>query len=66
MDASLHYINHTYGIEAKVGSRVVYTGGETPKNGTVVGADQQYLKIKMDGEKQAGIYHPTWELLVLK
>ncbi|MGO2306872.1 MAG: hypothetical protein ACTH5W_19460 [Providencia sp.] len=56
------YINETYGLNIKKGDRVRYTYGKEPKEGTIVGVHAASLKIKMDGDKHADIYHPTWEL----
>ncbi|HEK2896805.1 hypothetical protein [Proteus terrae] len=56
------YINETYGLNIKKGDRVRYTFGNGSKEGTIVGVHAANLKIKMDGDNYADIYHPTWEL----
>ncbi|MEQ5045248.1 hypothetical protein ABN117_19065 [Providencia manganoxydans] len=56
------YINETYGLNIKKGDRVRYAFGNDSKEGTIVGVHAASLKIKMDGDKYADIYHPTWEL----
>jgi len=59
---SIADIRKARGITAKVGGRVRYTGSEPPILGTVVGTHGGYLRIKLDGDKRPGTYHPTWEL----
>lgn len=51
-------------VPAKVGGRVRYTGAEDgqPRDGTIVGGRGGYVQIRLDGEKHAGSYHPTWKL----
>jgi hypothetical protein len=65
MTASFDYFIKYYGVPAKKGCRIIYTGGEEPKNGVIIGVKGPYLKIKLDGETYAGVYHPTWELQYL-
>lgn len=50
------------GVPAKRGGRVRYTGGKVPQLGTITAARGGYLMIRLDGEKHAGPYHPTWGL----
>lgn len=64
------YINLTYGLSVKRGSRVRYTGSAAAKSaggllGTVTGSMGAYLKVQLDGQKSSQPYHPTWELEVL-
>lgn len=56
------YINETYDLDIKKGDRIRYTGGAEIKEGTIVGTHAGKLKVKMDGEKDAGVYHPNWEI----
>lgn len=60
----LPYIRKTYGLDVKRGDRVIYQGGGFVKHGTVCGAADGYLRIRMDGETSIGRYHPTWELTI--
>jgi len=63
------YIRRTYRVPAKAGARVRFTGrGDgIPETGTIVGADGQYLMIRIDGDRQeVANYHPTWKLEYLK
>lgn len=63
---SIAWIRKTYGVPAKRGTRVRYTGDCTargePRLGTIGGAAGQYLRIRMDGDSFSGRYHPTYAL----
>ncbi len=63
---SLHWIRKTYGVPARRGFRVEYTGRPAPILGTITGANGGRLKIRLDGEKHSRSYHPTWELRYLE
>ena len=58
----MNYIRRYYGVPAKRGGRVKYTGGKSPRYGTIKSASGPHLRILLDGDKYAGTYHPTWEL----
>lgn len=62
---SIDWIRKQYGVPAKVGGRVEYTGGKTPQIGTITGARGGHLRIKLDGDFSSNPYHPTWELRYL-
>lgn len=69
--SSFSYINSTYKLNVKRGTRVRYTGSKAAKSvggllGTITSASGTYLMIRLDGEKKSQPYHPTWELEVLK
>lgn len=59
---SFEHINKTYGLKARVGGHVCYSGGEEPKEGTITGVRGQYVRILLDGDKKPKNFHPTWEL----
>jgi hypothetical protein len=59
------YIRKAYGVPAKRGGRVEYTGCGAKETGTITGADGHYLRVRLDGEKEAGNFHPTWALRYL-
>lgn len=61
----MEYIRKTYGVPAKRLGRVEYTGGQTPRSGTITGASGGSLKVCMDGHRHSAKYHPTWELRYL-
>lgn len=62
---SMDYIRKTYNVPAKRGGRVEYTHPKPARMGTIIGADGARLRIRLDGEKFVGRYHPTWELRYL-
>lgn len=55
---SAEYVRSYYGVPAKRGMRVIAAG----KPGTIVGFDGPHLRIRLDGEKYAGNWHPTWRI----
>lgn len=55
---SADYIRRCYGVPAKRGMRVRFSG----QLGTIVGFRNQYLLVRLDGTERAGVYHPTWEI----
>lgn len=56
------YIRDYYGVPARLGSRVTYSGGQQPQAGTITGFDGAYLRIQLDGEQEVCNYHPTWKI----
>jgi hypothetical protein len=63
---SMEYIRRYYGVPAKRGARVAYTGSKgVTVTGVITGSDCQYLRIRLDGERRSFRYHPTWELTYL-
>lgn len=57
------YIRRYYGVPAKRGGRVRYTGGvKGVRLGTIQSACGAYLSILLDGDKNPGLFHPTWKL----
>lgn len=61
----MQYIRDSYGVPARRSGRVVYTGGARATAGTITSAAGARLRIRMDGDKHAGIYHPTWAMRYL-
>lgn len=59
---SLAYIRNYYGVPAKKGVRVKAYG----KPGTVTGASNAHLLIKLDGEQRSNPYHPTHDIEYLE
>lgn len=64
---SMQYIRDYYEVPAFRGDRVEYTPCEGSKDaegrmGIICGAQGQYLKVRLDGDRHAGIYHPVWQL----
>lgn len=52
----IKYIRDYYKVPAKIGGLVLYNG----RPGVIVAGYKQYLRIRLDGEKRSGIYHPTY------
>jgi hypothetical protein len=57
----MEYIRSFYGVNAKIGGKILYKY----KHGTIVGTKGPYLRIRLDGEKQIENYHPTYEITYL-
>lgn len=55
---SMEYIRKRYQVAAKRGMRVVADG----KPGVITGSVGSYLRIRLDGEKTSGRWHPTWRI----
>lgn len=59
---SIEYIRNTYGVDARRGGRVIYSGGPQPTQGTITGTDGAHLLIRLDGREHSDPFHPTWKL----
>lgn len=59
---SMAWVRKSYGVPAKRGMRVVYTGRGSPVSGTIRSARSGRLNIQLDGANGTKSYHPTWEL----
>lgn len=59
---AFEYIRKTYGVPARKGGIVIYSGGEKPRNGLIVGAEGQYLLVKLGSDKGTYRLHPTWKV----
>ena len=62
MDYNMEYIRKYYKVPARKGGKIKYKG----KIGKIIGAHNSYLKIKLDGEKRPGFFHPTYEIEYLE
>ena len=60
MSRSLEYIRQFYNVPARRRAVVTYNG----RRGKVVSARNGLIRIKLDGNKRARIYHPTDENLI--
>lgn len=63
---SLEWIRKRYGVPAKRGGRIEYTGEGKPELGTICGASGGHLSIRLDGVKHTMPFHPTWKLRYLE
>lgn len=59
---TMAYIRKAYAVPAKRGGRVEYKGCGKVEHGTITGADGHYLRVRLDGEKHAGNFHPTSDI----
>lgn len=62
---SMAWVRGYYGVPAKRGGRVEYTGEGKPELGTICSASNGRLNIRLDGTKHAMPFHPLWELRYL-
>lgn len=61
--ATMKLVRKLYGVPAKRGMRVLYTGCGRKEYGTIrSAASGAHLNIQLDGIKYAIPFHPTWEL----
>ena len=52
------YVRRYYGVPAKRGMRVVADG----KPGLIVGFSDQYIRVRLDGERVVRNWHPAWHM----
>ena len=53
------YVKARYRVPVKRGVRVrVFDGRE----GRVTSGAGNYIRVRLDGEKRSGYWHPTWEM----
>ena len=57
-----NYVRTAYGVPAKKGARIEYTGSGARQLGTITGVDGAHVLIRLDCKAHASPYHPTWEL----
>lgn len=63
---SLAYVRKAYGVPAKRGGRVSYTGEGRAELGTITGARGGHLRVRLDGIKHSLPFHPTWKIEYLE
>jgi hypothetical protein len=59
---TMEYIRRAYGVPAKRGMRVSYTGEGRSELGTIKSANGARLMIKLDTVRHTMPFHPTWKL----
>lgn len=62
---SMTWVRKRYGVPAKRGGRVRYTGCGKDELGTIRSARGGRLWIELDGIKHPMPFHPTWKLQYL-
>jgi hypothetical protein len=65
---TIDYIRKTYGVPAKRGGRVTYRDsnpngdGDIEVKGTITGARDGHIRVRLDGDTFSRNYHPTWQI----
>jgi hypothetical protein len=62
---SVEYVRKAYGVPARRGGRVEYTGDCKTELGTIRSASGGHLNMRLDGVKHTIPFHPTWKLRYL-
>lgn len=62
---SLRYIRDTYGVPAKRGGRIEYTGNGAKIQGTITGSKGGNIRVRLDGDTHSSVFHPTWKIRYL-
>ena len=63
---SLDYIRKAYMVPAKKGGRVEYLASDGElMEGTITGASNAHLRVRLDGNRHSMPFHPTWRLKYL-
>lgn len=57
---SMEWVRRCYGVPAKRGGRVEYTGDGKAERGTIRSVRGAQLMIQLDGERRTMPFHPTW------
>ena len=63
---SMEYIRSTYGVPAKRGAVITYTGNTTPQTARIVGSTHGLLRVRFDGSRAIVSLHPTWMVEYIK
>ena len=63
---SLQYIRDTYGVPAKRGGRIEYTGNGTAIQGVITGSKGAHILVRLDGDRRSLAFHPTWKIRYLE
>lgn len=62
---SLQYIRDTYGVPAKRGARVQYSGNGIAIQGTITSSRGPHILVRLDGDDFSVPFHPTWKMRYL-
>jgi hypothetical protein len=52
------YVRSCYRVPAKRGGRVIADGNA----GVITGFQDQYLLVRLDGDEDSSVWHPTWHM----
>ena len=61
----LSYIRATYGVPAKRGVRIAFTGDGARKTGVITSAHHGTIRVRGHGARKVVCLHPTWEVRYL-
>jgi len=71
----MEYIRKTYGVPAKRGARISFSGDDVgkfiqgflyrPRCGTIISARNGYIRVRFDGAATWRALHPTWKVKYL-
>lgn len=62
---SMDYIRRTYAVAIKRGMRVEYCGRDNIRRpGRVCGSSDQYISVRLDGERRSRRVHPADPYLI--
>lgn len=56
---SMKYIRDYYGVPAKRGGRIRFTGYCTSSLGTITSSSGKWLRVRFDGESRTSLVHPA-------
>ncbi|MFG1318025.1 hypothetical protein [Xanthobacter autotrophicus] len=65
MRGGLEWVRSSYGVPARRGGRVEYTGKGKSQMGTITGASGSHILIRLDEVGFPQPFHPTWSLRYL-
>jgi len=61
------YIRKAYGVPAKLNGQVIYSGGKSPVQCTIIGCEGARLVLRENTDAGTiGNYHPTWKIEYLE
>lgn len=61
---SMQYIRDYYGVPAKRGARIRFTGRSdgVAQEGVITGTRNAHIRVRFDGDLCTSRLHPTWEV----
>lgn len=63
---SMKYIRDYYGVPAKRGAAIIYTGNGERVAGRIIGSISGHLRARLVGVEYTVILHPTWKVEYLE
>jgi hypothetical protein len=63
MSGQMESVRHFYGVPARRGATVTFTGYEEPVRGRIISSTGSHLYLRRDDDgRRFGPLHPTWEM----